>query len=291
MEKYPDLSDLYSEFGSIHRASRCDYDNIKMMLRKLDEQCKKSWEYLRLIAKHDSSSPLKQKLTDFLGDAGERIAILKVVHRRVNNRFTKLLMYLGMPHRHAKDQVPHEFCKTISEFSLEYRTIRQRVLEQKKRKENMKKRTKTRGKLITESENFSGATTAVPVQSKGGKSDESMDALQKAISGDKTAPAVGRVRRKPNVNNNFNDPSSKSLVPPAMGGGGHMSNYDTDDQTDQVMDMLVKSATDGEKRTRIRKNRARDSKSTRKSARRTRTLKNGLTPEDMETLQQQANQL
>ena len=50
---------------------------------------------------------------------------------------------------HALTQ-PHEFAKIISEFSLEYRTIRQRVFEQKKKKENMKKRTKTRGKLITE---------------------------------------------------------------------------------------------------------------------------------------------
>ena len=52
--------------------------------------------------------------------------------------------------KQAQDAKPHEFCKTISEFALEYRTIRQRVLETKKRKENMKKRTKTRGKLITE---------------------------------------------------------------------------------------------------------------------------------------------
>lgn len=52
--------------------------------------------------------------------------------------------------KQAQDTKPHEFCKTISEFALEYRTIRQRVLETKKRKENMKKRTKTRGKLITE---------------------------------------------------------------------------------------------------------------------------------------------
>ena len=40
---------------------QCDYDNIEGQLRKLDDQCKKSWEFLRLIAKHDSSSPLKQK--------------------------------------------------------------------------------------------------------------------------------------------------------------------------------------------------------------------------------------
>ena len=54
----------------------------------------------------------------------------------------------------AQDTKPHEFCKTLSEFALEYRTIRQRALETKKRKENQKKRTKTRGKLITDVSNL-----------------------------------------------------------------------------------------------------------------------------------------
>ena len=65
-------------------------------------------------------------------------------------RFMKLLLFLGMKLKQAQDTKPHVLSKTISEFALEYRTIRQRVLETKKRKENMKKRTKTRGKLITE---------------------------------------------------------------------------------------------------------------------------------------------
>lgn len=56
---------------------------------------------------------------------------------------------------------PHVFCKVISEFALEYRTVRQRVLDQKRKKEDHRKRTKTRGKLITES----GAYGNVEVQS------------------------------------------------------------------------------------------------------------------------------
>ena len=43
------------------------------------------------------------------------------------------------------------------------------------------------------------------------------------------------------------------------------TNYDTDDQTDQMMDLLVKSATSADKRTRIRKDRAKEGKTTRKS--------------------------
>ena len=87
-----------------------------------------------------------------------------------------------------------------------------------------------------------------------------MDALQKAITGNSKALNLtkGRMRRKPN---HTNDPNK--LGAPAV--SGNLSNYDTDDQTDQMMDMLVKSATAGERKTRIRKNRMKDSKSTRKS--------------------------
>ena len=46
----------------------------------------------------------------------------------------------------------NEFCKIIGEFSLEYRTTRERVIQMKKKKENTRERSKTRGKLITETE-------------------------------------------------------------------------------------------------------------------------------------------
>ena len=80
-----------------------------------------------------------------------------------------------------------------------------------------------------------------------------MAALQKAITGEKTlSPAKSRVRATKNTSSDNK-------------GSSNVNNYDTDDQTDQMMDMLVKSATANDKKTRIRKNRARDSKSTRKS--------------------------
>ena len=70
---------------------------------------------------------------------------------------------------------------------------------------------------------------------------------------------IARIRKKVGSNNNLDKPLSASTL------SGSISSYDTDDQTDQMMDMLVKSATAGEKKSRIRKNRARDAKSTRKS--------------------------
>lgn len=92
------------------------------------------------------------------------------------------------------------------------------------------------------------------------KVDDNMDALHKAITDTNAlSPTKNRVRKK--VNSTPSDPTKLST--PAV--SGNMSSYDTDDQTDQMMDMLVKSATAGEKKTRIRKNRTKDSKSTRKS--------------------------
>jgi len=44
--------------------------------------------------------------------------------------------------------------KTISEFALEYRTTRERVIQQLYKKSNYRERNKTRGKMITEVSNF-----------------------------------------------------------------------------------------------------------------------------------------
>ena len=42
------------------------------------------------------------------------------------------------------------FCKIISEFALEYRTTRDRVLIQNEKRANQRERKKTRGKMIVE---------------------------------------------------------------------------------------------------------------------------------------------
>lgn len=39
-------------------------------------------------------------------------------------------MWLGVPHHKLVEIRPDEFCRTLSEFSLEYRTTRERVYSQ-----------------------------------------------------------------------------------------------------------------------------------------------------------------
>lgn len=109
----------------------------------------------------------------------------------------------------------------------------------------------------------------MPVSKKGDPEEEKHCALERAITaGSKDELGFSskqRVRKKPNETNSNTSMDSSRLSTPT--GSGNLSNYDTDDNADMLMyDMLIKNATDGEKRTRIRKNRAKqDSKSTRKS--------------------------
>lgn len=89
-------------------------------------------------------------MSDFLADCAERIIVLSVVHRRVMNRFHRFLLWLGVPLARLPDTKPSEFCRVVSEFALEYRTTRERVLQQLQKKANHRERNKTRGKMITE---------------------------------------------------------------------------------------------------------------------------------------------
>lgn len=58
------------------------------------------------------------------------------------------MLFLGVPPHDIHKTKPAEFLKVIAEFSLEYRTTRERVLQQLEKKANHRERNKTRGKMI-----------------------------------------------------------------------------------------------------------------------------------------------
>uniref|UniRef100_A0A6G1SA13 FH1/FH2 domain-containing protein 3 n=2 Tax=Aceria tosichella TaxID=561515 RepID=A0A6G1SA13_9ACAR len=194
-EKFdPELSsDLYSEFSAVNRASKVDYTEVAKNLKKMQQDCKASWDHLKIVAKHDglanlmnpcgaiqspsdnsqsqhqpksagklnnlsklsmittvigsdssscdqqqqapATKQMKMKVSDFLTDCAERIMVLMVIHRRVMNRFQKLLVYLGCPSHQIKQTQPQQILKIINEFALEYRTKRERVREMLMRKQ------------------------------------------------------------------------------------------------------------------------------------------------------------
>jgi len=65
-------------------------------------------------------------------------------------RFNKFLLYFGYSAAAARDVKVGVFCKTLSDFALEYRTTRDRVVHQRQKKATQRQRNMTRGKMIVE---------------------------------------------------------------------------------------------------------------------------------------------
>lgn len=64
-----------------------DFDQLQDNLCQMERRCKASWDHLKAIAKHEMKPVLKQRMSEFLKDCAERIIILKIVHRRIINRY------------------------------------------------------------------------------------------------------------------------------------------------------------------------------------------------------------
>ncbi|KPM09485.1 hypothetical protein QR98_0080220 [Sarcoptes scabiei] len=159
MEKNPNTSNLYCELGSVSRASKVDYEELGKSLKKIEQDCKQSCEYLKTISKHDGNNQQAMKMSKFLYESAKKIIVLQIIHRRLMNRLKKLLVFFGLPSSTIKDNKPNQLLKIISEFALEYRTTSERVREQLEKKANHRERNKTRGKLITEMDKFKTTKT------------------------------------------------------------------------------------------------------------------------------------
>lgn len=133
LEMTPNCSDMYSEIGPITRSSRTDFEELERVLGRLEAECKLAWEYLGIVTKedlgHDIEVSTRNKMTDFLNDAAERIIVMNTVYKKVMQKFAKFLLWMGIPPHMHNDYKAHEVCKIISEFSLEFRTTRERVIQ------------------------------------------------------------------------------------------------------------------------------------------------------------------
>ncbi|XP_078688956.1 FH1/FH2 domain-containing protein 3-like isoform X44 [Branchiostoma floridae x Branchiostoma belcheri] len=272
MEKFPESTDLYSEIGAVTRSSKVDFELLTLNLAKMEKQCRASWDNLKAIAKHNMASPMKNKLTEFLKDCTERIAILKIVHRRVINRFNKLLIFTGMTPQAIKDTNINQFCKTISEFALEYRTTRERVLQQQKKKANQRERNKTRGKMITDTKNFAGKSK------KEKKEEEEANALKAVL---KHSAMNGEVNLNTSMEPRLRTRGKSTGEARRSSGSSRAKDADPDDNTEEIMERLVKTATNPGTRL-IPRERKRARQVNRKSLRR--TLKSGLSEQESKAL-------
>uniref|UniRef100_A0A3B3V3H4 Formin homology 2 domain containing 3 n=1 Tax=Poecilia latipinna TaxID=48699 RepID=A0A3B3V3H4_9TELE len=280
VENFPESTDLYSEIGAITRSAKVDFDQLQENLCQMERRCKASWDHLKVIAKHEMKPQLKQKMSDFLKDCAERIIILKIVHRRLINRFHSFLLYLGHPAYSVREISVNRFSKILSEFALEYRTTRDRVLQQKQKRADHRERNKTRGKMIMDMSLFffSSSSDSDQPQGLGHTEDAAEHEHMKAVlrttltGGDKEAVGVPglrtRTRSRPGRGGRTMQPWTAAVEDTQACG---------DDAADEIMERIVRSATQGPG-TRTQPRERRRSRANRKSLRR--TLKNGLTPEE-----------
>ncbi|XP_056254518.1 FH1/FH2 domain-containing protein 3 isoform X5 [Seriola aureovittata] len=300
VENFPQSTDLYSEIGAITRSAKVDFDQLQENLCQMERRCKASWDHLKVIAKHEMKPQLKQKMSDFLKDCAERIIILKIVHRRIINRFHSFLLFLGHPAYSVREISVHRFSKILSEFALEYRTTRDRVLQQKQKRADHRERNKTRGKMIIdvnapsddeeESEQCgrrgsssnssapSGSQESEQPQGLGHAEDAAEHEHMKAVlrtslsGGDKESSGVPGLRTRTRSRPGRGGRTMQARTPPVED-----TQICGDDAADEIMERIVRSATQGPG-TRAQPRERRRSRANRKSLRR--TLKNGLTPEE-----------
>ncbi|KAM9335976.1 FH1/FH2 domain-containing protein 1 [Symphorus nematophorus] len=161
MQLYPQSSDLYSDITAVTKAGKCDYSLVQSNFAQLEATCKASWEQLKILDKAEDKKkagkvekrkgggrenealvpqgPIRHRLPKILKECEERLKVLRAVHRRVINRFHSFLLFLGYSKAMVRDTKAEDFCRTVSNFSLEYRTIRQAVLLQRERERERQK--------------------------------------------------------------------------------------------------------------------------------------------------------
>uniref|UniRef100_G3TUG3 Formin homology 2 domain containing 1 n=1 Tax=Loxodonta africana TaxID=9785 RepID=G3TUG3_LOXAF len=271
LQTRPDSSDLYSEIPALTRCAKVDFEQLAENLEQLECRSWAAQESLRGLAKHELAAALRARLTHFLAQCARRVAMLRVVHRRVCNRFRAFLLYLGYTAQGAREVRIMQFCHTLREFALEYRTCRERVLQQQQKRATYRERNKTRGRMITETEKFSGvagetpSNPAVPVAvgSGPGRGDADSHASMKSLltSSPKDATHGRRSRGR------IHGPWRQWAL------GPQWSDLLIRSPSDEIMDLLVQSVTKSSPRALAARERKR-SRGNRKSLRR--TLKSGL---------------
>jgi len=137
-------SDIYSEMGAVTRCTRVDWDLVNSTVQDLEKKCRTSWEQLRTLNQQDNfSEELKNKLTKFVKEAAQRTMVLQTVWNRLMIRHRKLLRWLGITD--FDDWGVAAVSKTLSDFALEFRTARERAIENEQRKLKNDKRNRDRG--------------------------------------------------------------------------------------------------------------------------------------------------
>ncbi|GMT30881.1 hypothetical protein PFISCL1PPCAC_22178, partial [Pristionchus fissidentatus] len=274
IENYPQSSDLYSEFGAVARSSRIDYKELVDQLKKLERDCKASWDYLSKISKNDNSS-MRQRINDYLTDVAQRIHQLHAINKITQNRWHAFLLFFGYSVKEIGEfsDCPQNVFKKVNEFALEYRTTREKILQQRKRLADKRERNKTRGKIWA-LEGAEGAPADGASTSKKSSAPKSMNAQERheEMSRMLTGLSEGAVGAGAGGDGTLRRRGARP-TPERSFGNAVASQREAmradDDDNNEILDGLVKAATVQNETRERRKAR----QFNRKSLRRTRTLK------------------
>ncbi|XP_059891830.1 FH1/FH2 domain-containing protein 1-like [Gadus macrocephalus] len=131
LELHPQASDLHSDIGAVTKAGKCDFAAVLSNLAQLEGMVKSSRQHLQALERaEDRPRGVKGA---WRRESEQRVKVLRAVHRRVINRFHSFLLFMGYSRTTVRHSSPEGFCKTISDFSLEYRTTRHGILHQRDR--------------------------------------------------------------------------------------------------------------------------------------------------------------
>ncbi|XP_054309866.2 FH1/FH2 domain-containing protein 1 isoform X2 [Pongo pygmaeus] len=265
--------------GNFLNSSQVDFEQLTENLGQLERRSRVAEESLRSLAKHELAPALRARLTHFLAQCARRVAMLRIVHRRVCNRFHAFLLYLGYTPQAAREVRITQFCHTLREFALEYRTCRERVLQQQQKRATYRERNKTRGRMITETEKFSGVAGEAPsnpsvpvaVSSGPGRGDADSHASMKSLLTSRPEDSTHNRRSRGMVQSS--SPIMPTVGPSTASPEEPPGSSLPSDTSDEIMDLLVQSVTKSSPRALATRERKR-SRGNRKSLRR--TLKSGL---------------
>lgn len=257
VEHFSEGTDLYSEFGAVARSARVDYKELLDNLIRLEKDCKSSWECLATISKNDNSN-MKQKINDYLADVAQRIHQLKAIYTVTKNRWHSFLLYFGYSVDEIPNQTPNDVFKMVTEFSLEYRTTRDKILQQRKRLAEKRERNKTRGKIwaLEGSSAEGGAGDAAPLRRRNHgpgtvapvqNSQQRHDDMSKMLAS--MADDNNSLRRRPAGSNGVNGRNFGGSVKGLQRDISAKTKFvisdlvDTESPEDEILNGLVKAAT------------------------------------------------
>lgn len=238
LDQFHEPADLYSEIGSINRCAKVEWDEMVGRLGRLETDVKSCWEDLDKIIADDPSASNKNKLSDYLTACAGKIVVLKVILKRLMNRFRKFLLYLGYSADAAKEVNVTQFCKAISEFSLEYRTMREKLMAGRMKKMKEKERKKTRGKMIVETDKFASKSRTLPLERQ--RDDDLKMLLDKNhYSTSLLQPTMDNKARKKSLLGSVDRNRSTDNIK----GGKHSSGHASESEgMDDMLEVVVRSA-------------------------------------------------